>query len=901
MPQNAGRSSATLAPPTRSRRKLSALVGLVSVALLGGGLTSVPLSAVAAETAAPRDGLVAEYLFTQTTGSSVANTATGSAAGPATVVNGSDAQWTGDSLVLAGGEKDSAFANWVRLPNDLFAGAESGTVTVETRADASMLSAFHFLWNIGSDSTSQYWFASVRDRVRTAITTGGGGGEVNARSGSRIAADRWYSLTSVIDGANDTIKFYVDGAEVASAPTTLTPGSIANQGVNTIGRAPYPDPNYKGEVAAFRAYNRALTPTEIAAVSTADAKAHEQEIQEFAARSLQGLSDVVLTDPTRTLPNAGGSVTWSSSDSRITVAADGRTVSVTQPAEGQPSVTTALTASSTIRGVTASRSIPTVVNPRPGVSTPYGYLMVHFIENSQGYAEKIYLDVSQGDNPERWDPLNGGKPILASQLGTTGVRDPYLTYNPETGTYYIIATDLRVFGGDRGSGSCTDWCYWSTRGSAMLNVWESKDLVNWGTPRQFDVTLDASMAKKANIGMAWAPEATWVPDFDGTGKGRFVLYWASKTFPDATRSGDSYSRILWGSTTDFTQGTYSYGGVFLDAGAETIDTTLAQENGTTYRITKDNGQGKGIYMESTTAARWWESSTKWNLIQTRIGAEWAGGNAGGVEGPAVFKSHSEDRWYSYVDVIPTTGYRPMTTTDLDAGFTQLIDDQFFMAPSTKHGGIVSLTRGQYDTVRAADAVAVVNSDLGDATVTAGASEAQVLAALPRSADVRLAYDRGTAGRGVTWNLSGVDRSRPGTYRVNGTVQTIGANLDSWVGAGGSTAWNASDRKLVSTGALSVVADVVVEPAESTLAATASSRCVAGKGVIAVTVTNTSSVARAATVTSSYGSQKLAEIAPGKSASVSISTRAASAPQGSVKVQTAGSAAISADYKAVSCK
>ena len=27
----------------------------------------------------------------------------------------------------------------------------------------------------------------------------------------------------------------------------------------------------------------------------------------------------------------------------------------------------------------------------------YGYVMVHFIENNKGYAEKIYLDISRGD------------------------------------------------------------------------------------------------------------------------------------------------------------------------------------------------------------------------------------------------------------------------------------------------------------------------------------------------------------------------------------------------------------------------------------------------------------------------------------------------------------------------
>ena len=53
---------------------------------------------------------------------------------------------------------------------------------------------------------------------------------------------------------------------------------------------------------------------------------------------------------------------------------------------------------------------------------PYAYLLVHFLEDPDGYAERIYLDVSDGDNPHRWIPLNGGRTVLTSDIGTTGVR-----------------------------------------------------------------------------------------------------------------------------------------------------------------------------------------------------------------------------------------------------------------------------------------------------------------------------------------------------------------------------------------------------------------------------------------------------------------------------------------------
>lgn len=891
------------APATRSvRRRMRTILGAVTgAALLVGGLVPLAAAPAAAETAVPAAGLRAEYVFDETSGASVPNSAP-TTLGAASVVNGTDALWTGSSLVFTGGAKTSPTASWVRLPDDVLAGARSATVTIETKLDASMKNNWNFLWNIGSDSPTRSYFSSVRDNPRTVITTNGGGGEVNARSGSALAADRWYSLTSVIDGGR--ITFYVDGEQVASTPTALTPADITDQSLNAIGRAPYPDPMYKGEVSTFRVYDRALSATEVASVSTADASIHADAHRSAAQGVVDGLSAVTIDETTTTLPTAGGRVSWSSTDAGITVAGDGKTVTTTLPAVGAAPRSATLTATATVRGVSATRAVPVTIEPARAADDAFGYAMVHFIEDANGYAEKIYLDVSRGDDPEAWDPLNGGKPILASQLGTTGVRDPYLTYNPETKTYYIIATDLRVFGGDRGTGSCTEWCYWSSQGSTKLNVWESTDLVTWSDLRQFDVAQSPAGAKVAELGMAWAPEATWVPGYNADGSGAFVLYWSSTVYGSSAHIGSTYSRVLWGATTDFTQQTYRYGGTMIDTGGNAIDTTVIQNDGKTYRVTKDNAFGRGIYMESTTAADWWKPTTAWTTVQERIGANYAGGNAGGVEGPAGFQRHGEDEWYLYVDVIPSIGYRPMQTTNLDAGFTPLVSDTFSMAPSTKHGGIVPLTFGQYDGIRKADAAAVVATDLGDATVTQGATAASITAALPREAQVTLAYGRGTAAQPVTWKLDGVDATRPGTYPVTGTVRTIGANLNQWVGAGGSTAYNAADRRLFSSTALTVTADVVVTAPALTVTAAAETRCVAGKGVIVARISNGGTASVALAVDSAHGSKTVASLAAGKSTSVSFTARTSPVPAGEVTVTaTAGGAtsSVKAPYPAITCR
>lgn len=789
------------------RRQMAAALSAVMLAGLcsmGGGTI-----ANAQEAAVPKDGLIADYSFTQAPadGKTVANKAAGSSIGDAVVQNEGTGKWEDSALVLSGeGKSANPKGTWVSLPNDILKGKESATISIEVKPDASIISQFHFMWVIGNSGTNTYWFAETKT-PRSAIKYANS--EKNASGSGGLTGNQWYSITATIDAKTHTSTYYVNGVKVGEGKEdSLSLAQVSDQSRNTIGRAPFDDPMFKGAVSTFRVYDRALSAEEVQAISASDAKLHESEIENIAKENVKNVKDVNITESRVTLPDYDGTVTWTSEMPEIDIQDDGVTAIVKQPASGEKALTGKLTATMTVRGAKASKEVAVTVEPEKLPTDPYGYMMVHFVEDSKGYKEKIYLDISRGDNPEQWDRLNGGEPILTSNMSTTGVRDPYLTYNPETKTYYILATDLRVFGGDN-----LQWGGWSWDYSTKISIWESKDLINWSEQRQFDVATDKDGKKLARLGMMWAPEATWVPDYYGEGKGAFVMYWSSKTYPDAAESGDDakrYSRIMWGATTDFTQETYEYGGVFIDAGGETIDTTIIQNEGKTYRLTKDNSSTKkGIYLESTDAKEWWKPAAKWTMIQQKVGAQFADGNQSGVEGPAMFKNHNEDKWYAYVDVIPSIGYRPMVTTNLDEGFTALDSPDFYMAPSTKHGGMISLTKEMYDAVRAADATSVVKEELGEVKVSAGTSADQLAKKMPAEAEVNLAYNYGTSKLPVAWDLSSVKLEEAGTYTVTGTVQSIGANLNQWKGKDGSTEWNAADKVKYSSTAITVKADVVV--------------------------------------------------------------------------------------------
>lgn len=68
-----------------------------------------------------------------------------------------------------------------------------------------------------------------------------------------------------------------------------------------------------------------------------------------------------------------------------------------------------------------------------------------------------------------------------------------------------------------------------------------------------------------------------------------------------------------------------------------------------------------------------------------------------------------------------------------------------------------------------------------AEVEEGTDEAGMKEVLPKTAEVNLAYNMGTSNLPVVWDTTGVDTEKAGTYDIIGTVQSISANKDQWVG------------------------------------------------------------------------------------------------------------------------
>ncbi|MEQ4721192.1 glycoside hydrolase family 43 protein [Nonomuraea sp. B19D2] len=251
-----------------------------------------------------------------------------------------------------------------------------------------------------------------------------------------------------------------------------------------------------------------------------------------------------------------------------------------------------------------------------GDQAPFGYVMARFVEDAHRHAEKIYLSLSRGEDPARWFRLNGGEPILESARGTTGLRDPHLVRSPAGDRFYLVATDLRVFGGDDAG-----WGVWSAHGSRSIMVWETGDLVNWSDGRLAEVA-------PRNAGMAWAPESIYDDQL-----GEYVVTFSSNLFDQENDPGHTqptYSRTMYATTKDFV--TFSPARVYLDTGSTTIDTTMIRHGGKVFRFHKDNGPaGRQLYADVVSSL----FADDAVVLRERIGREQYGAGRGTRPAPGL--------------------------------------------------------------------------------------------------------------------------------------------------------------------------------------------------------------------------------------------------------------------------
>ncbi|MGI5373670.1 family 43 glycosylhydrolase [Streptomyces sp. CA-251387] len=515
-----------------------------------------------------------------------------------------------------------------------------------------------------------------------------------------------------------------------------TPSVVSDSGRVTRPAAGEPDAHAtltatlkKGTVTDTKSFDVTVLP------DFDDKTATEQAAE---ALTVHNLDDVRgnLTLPTQ--GDYGTDVTWSSADPGV-ISADGI---VRRPAHGAGATTVDLTATVSKGEAKATRTFTAKVPELPAEQALKGYMFSYFTGEGTADGEQLYAALSKGDDPLHWRELNDGKPVLTSTLGEKGLRDPFIIRSPEGDKFYQIATDLRIYGNG-------DWDAAQRTGSKSVMVWESTDLVHWTNQRLVKVSPDSA-------GNTWAPEA-----FYDAQRGEYVVFWASKLYDNEAHSGDTYNRMMYATTRDFY--TFSEPKVWIDRGYSVIDSTMIRHDGTYFRLSKDERNNtsstpnsKFIFEEKSDSIL-----GSWTPVAEGIGK----GAMSAAEGPLVFKSNAEDKWYAFLDEFGGRGYIPFETTDLASG-TWTPSAGYDLPAKPRHGTVLPVTQAEYDRLLRAYQPDQLVAGVEDVTVKTGIGEAPIL-----PATVIAEYADGVKRPvSVTWeDVPASKYAQAGTFTVTGSL------------------------------------------------------------------------------------------------------------------------------------
>lgn len=293
------------------------------------------------------------------------------------------------------------------------------------------------------------------------------------------------------------------------------------------------------------------------------------------------------------------------------------------------------------------------------------YLFVHFIDKKHNtpLSEQVYFSVSR-DGCD-WETLNACTPVLTSNVGECGVRDPFIIRSAENDKFYIIGTDLNIHLRDDG------WKMATINGSRGILVWESSDLVNWTDVRMCRIAPE-------DAGCAWAPEVIYDEE-----NGDYMVFWASRSLKDGRRK----HRMYYSKTVDFRNFTPPQ--LYIERKGDVIDTTIVRSEGKYYRFSKDETV-KVVTMEVGD-----------NLLGDFHRIESTMDDVYGVEGPECFQ-RKDGKWCLIVDqYAKNEGYCAYTCDDLSTGKFVRNDKDFHTDIKLRHGGVIPITEEEYDRLIAA--------------------------------------------------------------------------------------------------------------------------------------------------------------------------------------------------------
>ena len=280
--------------------------------------------------------------------------------------------------------------------------------------------------------------------------------------------------------------------------------------------------------------------------------------------------------------------------------------------------------------------------------------------------------------------VNGNKPVIAgdSIAEQHGIRDPHI-YRAPNGKFYIVMTDLHVFGKQKGLRT-TQWerpqkyDWGNNRGLVLM---ASDDLIHW---THHEARIDKLFPEKfGDIGCAWAPQTIWDPDVN-----KPMVYFTIRQQPGArTKVYYSYADDAFTTLETEPQLLFEY----PDGNIQTLDADICPMPDGRYFMTY-------VAQESPGGIKY--------MISDRINQfndyhpEQIDSENRGCEAPNVWKRIGENKWVIMYDIYSVTPH--------NFGFVETSDFKTFKPlgrfnegvmkaanfVSPKHGSVIHITKAE---------------------------------------------------------------------------------------------------------------------------------------------------------------------------------------------------------------
>ena len=265
--------------------------------------------------------------------------------------------------------KNEDYGPYLKLPDDIFNGCDSATISIWAQLNPGANDAFHSLWNFQSDENKYFFlWADGWDGwgSMAIISKEGWNANQSVTKGRPMDKGRWLLLTVVMDGTKMT--YYENGKAIGSTNTGVSLSDLGHTTMNYIGNtySTY-DGTTTGKFADFRIYNRAMSAEEVSGMySPSDDEIISADKDVLSLSNTTGLVESIKL-PSKGL--YGSDISWTSQNSGLAIGEKGEdgyyNTIITRPISGSGEATGNLIATITYgNGTPVTKEIAVTVAER---------------------------------------------------------------------------------------------------------------------------------------------------------------------------------------------------------------------------------------------------------------------------------------------------------------------------------------------------------------------------------------------------------------------------------------------------------------------------------------------------------------------------------------------------------